>query len=258
MKHTGTTNRGLLLAICLAVRPAGSLPAAEGVILDPTEIVRRSDDLLRRGQSYAQFEMVIRRPEWTRTLVMDGWTQGTSNSLMKALAPKKEEGVTFLKKGREAWQFIPSIDRVIKIPPSMMLQSWMGSDFTNDDVVRADSLVVDYTHAITDETSENGVRYWLIEGIPKPNAPVVWGKIVFKIRQANQVADRVDFYDEDGTLIKYYQTDDIQTIEGLDVATRFTMYDLTRPGHQTSLTYRNITFQPKLRPGLFSVRSLKR
>ena len=231
-------------------------PAGEGV--DAREIIRRSDDLLRRGQSYAKFTMTIERPDWTRTLVMEGWTEGASNAFMRVLAPKKEEDVTFLKKGREAWQYVPSVDRVIKIPPSMMLQSWMGSDFTNDDIVRADSLVVDYTHRIASEPEEEGVAYWVIEAIPLEDAPVVWGRVMFKVRKQNYVADRVDYYDEDGELVKYYQTFDIQKVEDLEVATKFTMYDLTREGYSTSLAYEDMTFRPEIKSGTFSVRNLRR
>ena len=226
--------------------------------LDATEIVRRSDDLLRRLESYAKVEMKIVRPDWHRTLVIEGWTQGTSNSLMRVLSPKKEKGVMFLKKKREAWQYVPAIDRIIKIPPSMMLQSWMGSDFTNDDVVRSDSLVVDYTHRMIDELEQAGARYWIIEGIPKPDAPVVWSKILFKIQQETFVSKRADFYDEEDIVVKYYQTSDIQTVEGVDVATCFTMYDVSRPGYSTTLTYHGITFSPDIEKNLFSVRNLRR
>jgi outer membrane lipoprotein-sorting protein len=246
----------------LLIVATGMMWAAAGGALggevDAKEIIRRSDDLLRRGQSYARFTMKIERPDWTRSVEMESWTKGVSNAFMRVLAPKKEKDVTFLKKGREAWQFVPSVDRVIKIPPSMMLQSWMGSDFTNDDIVRADSLVVDYTHRITGEPAEEGVSYWIIEAIPLEEAPVVWGKVEFKVRQENYVADRVDYYDEEGILIKYYLTFAIKEVEGLSVATAFTMFDLTREGYKTSLTYEDITFKPDIKPSTFSVRSLRR
>ena len=241
----------LLLALCPFVGWAETQMTAK-------EIVRRSDDLGRRLESYARFSMHIERPDWSRTLVMEGWTQGASNMFMRVLKPRKEKDVTFLKKGREAWQFVPSVDRTIKIPPSMMLQSWMGSDFTNDDVVRADSLVVDYTHTITGEPDEDGTAYWIIEAIPLPEAPVVWGRVVLKIRKADFVADRADYYDEDGKKVKYYQTFDIKTIDQLAVATRFTMYDLSNPGYNTTLTYDELTFSPDLEPSTFTVRNLKR
>jgi hypothetical protein len=244
-----------MLFCCLPTAPMTGL-AEEA--LTAREIVRRSDDLSRRSESFAVFTMNIERPDWTRTLVMEGWTQGTSNTFIRILSPKKEKDVTFLKRRREAWQYVPSVDRTIKIPPSMMLQSWMGSDLTNDDIVRADSMVVDYDHAITGEPEEDGIAYWVIEAIPKPEAPVVWGKVVLMIRKQDFVADRADYYDEDGELMKYYRTFDIQRIEGHDVATRFTMYDLTNPGYSTTLIYDEMTFSPDMKPGMFSVRSLKR
>lgn len=247
-----------LCVLALWLGAVGASPGAEAE-MTATEIIRRSDDLLRQRQSYAVITMDIERPDWSRRMVLEGWTEGASNALMRVLEPKKEQGVTFLKRGREAWQFVPAIDRVIKIPPSMMLQSWMGSDFTNDDVVRSDSLVVDYTHAILEEREEEGgVGYWVIEAIPKPEAPVVWGRVVVTVRKGDLVAERADFFDEDGELTKYYRTFDIREVEGTAVATRFVMYDLTRPGHSTALRYEDITFQPDIEEGTFSVRRMQR
>jgi len=242
--------------VLILLSPCGSVGGAEPS--DAREIVRRSDELHRREKSYATITMVIARPDWTRTLEMEGWTQGTSNSFMRVLKPKKEKGVTFLKKGRQAWQYVPSVDRVIKIPPSMMLQSWMGSDLTNDDVVRADSLVVDYDHRIAEETEEDGTPSWIVEAIPKDDAPVVWDKVVLKIRKENYLADRIDYYDEEGVLVKYYVSSEIRNIEGMELATKFTMYDKTKEGYSTTLTYDGLTFQPELKQGIFTVRNLRR
>jgi outer membrane lipoprotein-sorting protein len=265
MKMIGTTDLPRHVSVSLRILRWGAScllalcgsGAAESVP-DAREIVRLSDDLHRREQSYATITMVITRPDWTRTLEMEGWTQGTSNSFMRVLKPKKEKDVTFLKKGREAWQYVPSVDRVIKIPPSMMLQSWMGSDLTNDDIVRADSLVVDYDHRIAEETEENGTGYWIVESIPKENAPVVWDKVVLKVRRTSYLADRIDYYDEDGVLVKYYLTSDIKNIEGLELATKFIMYDKTREGYSTTLTYDKLTFRPEIKKGTFTVRNLRR
>ena len=189
---------------------------------------------------------------------MEAWTRGTEESFIRVLAPPKERGVTFLKKGREAWQYAPTIDRVIKIPPSMMLQSWLGSDFTNDDVVRADSLVVDYDHAILSVPEEDGVAYWMIEARPKPAAPVVWGRIVLKIRQADFIPVRVDYYDEDSALVKYYETADFADVEGRRLALRATMHDQSRPGNQTEIRYDSLTFKPRMEPDTFTVQNLRR
>lgn len=232
--------------------------AARGEALAPVEIVRRCDDLLRGEESYCRLTMTITRPTWSRTVTMEAWTQGTENSFIRVLSPPKEKGVTFLKKGREAWQYVPSIDRVVKIPPSMMLQSWMGSDFTNDDVVRADSIVVDYDHAVASEPVEDGTAYWVIEARPRPAAPVVWGRVDLKIRKEDFIPVRVDYYDEDGELVKYYETADFATVEGRRLATRMTMHDRSRPGNTTELTYDSLTFAPDLRPDTFTVQNLRR
>ncbi len=244
------------LAGLLALGLAGA--AARGEELSATEIVRRCDDLLRGEQSYCKLTMTVARLKWTRTVAMEAWTRGTEESFIRVLAPPKEQGVTFLKKGREAWQYAPTIDRVIKIPPSMMLQSWLGSDFTNDDVVRADSLVVDYDHVLAAEPEEDGVAYWVVTARPKPAAPVVWGRIELKIRKADFIPVRVDYYDEDGALVKYYETADFAEVEGRRLALRATMYDRSRPGNRTELRYEALTFKPDLPADTFTVQNLRR
>lgn len=233
------------------------LPACRAEELAARELVRRSDELLRGEKSFCTLTMQIQRPTWTRTLKMEAWTQGTENALLRVLYPPREKGVGFLKRGREAWQFVPAIDRTIKIPPSMMLQSWMGSDLTNDDVVRADSLVTDYRHEILERPEDTG-GVWVIGAEPLPDAPVVWGKIVFRIEAERLVGLRVDYYDEEDRLVKYYETSNITEVEGRFIPLQMSMYDLSRPGHITSLTYENVTFHPDLKRGHFSVQHLER
>lgn len=231
---------------------------AQAETLTPTEIVRRCDDLLRGEESYCQLAMTITRPKWTRAVEMEAWTRGTEQSFIRVLSPPKEKGTTFLKKHREAWQYAPSIDRVIKIPPSMMLQSWLGSDFTNDDVVRADSIIVDYTHAIVREITDQGVDCWVVAAVPKPDAPVVWGRIELQIRKPDFIAVRVDYFDEDGAKIKSYDTAEYAEIEGRRLALRMTMRDLTRPGYQTEIRYSGLTFKPEMPPDIFTQQNLRR
>lgn len=244
------------LAGLVALGVAGS--AARGAELTAKEVVRRCDDLLRGEQSYCKLTMTVVRQKWSRTVAMEAWTRGTEESFIRVLAPPKEQGVTFLKKGREAWQYAPAIDRVVKIPPSMMLQSWLGSDFTNDDVVRADSLVVDYDHAFAGEPEEDGVAYWVVAARPKPAAPVVWGRVELKIRKADFIPARVDYYDEDGELVKYYETADYAEVEGRRLALRATMHDRSRPGNRTELRYAELTFRPDLPADEFTVQNLRR
>jgi hypothetical protein len=222
--------------------------------LTAREIIRRSDDLLRGSNSYARVTMDITRPRWSRSLTLDAWTQGASNAFIRVVAPKKDRGVTFMKRGREAWQFVPAIDRVIKIPPSMMLQSWMGSDFTNDDIVRADSIVTDYEHVVVATNAD----HWVIDAIAKPDAPVVWGKVTFRVDRTNYVPRHVEYRDEEGELVKYSDTADIKVVEGVELATRFTMVDVTRPGYKTVVRYEALTFKPELPAEGFDLRRLRR
>lgn len=222
------------------------------------DIVKKSDDLMRGLKSYAKITMKIQRPEWSRELKMDTWSEGTEKAFIRTLAPAKEKGVTFLKIGREAWNYLPSAERIIKIPPSMMLQSWMGSDFTNDDLVKADSLVVDYTHKIEKEYEKDGIKVWQLLLIPKENAPVVWGKVVLTVRQDNWVTTRCDYFNEDMELVKYFQTSNIQKIEGKFVPMQFTMTNVKKSGHSTTIIYNELTFKPKIGPDTFSKSNLKR
>ena len=247
---------GAFLALCVAV--SGGVHASTNALPDAREIVRRSNDLLRDTNSYAVVVMEIARAKWSRSVTLEAWTSGTDKAFIRTLAPRKDKGVTFLKRGREAWHYVPVIDRVVKIPPSMMLQSWMGSDFTNDDVVRADSIVTDYEHKVVREEEREGRPCWVVEAIPKPDAPVVWGKLRFTVDQANYVAERIEYEDEDGELIKYGETTEVSLVEGREVATTFEMHDVTRPGNRTTIKYRRITFSPVMDKDTFTLKNLRR
>lgn len=246
-----------LVIASVLISVTGALGQEEAEALSPVEIVRRCDELLRGEQSFCRLAMTITRPGWTRSLEMEAWTRGTEDSFIRVLSPPREKGVTFLKRGREAWQYVPSIDRVIKIPPSMMLQSWLGSDFTNDDLVRADSIVADYTHAILSHPSEGDAPCWLIEARPRPRAPVVWGRVEIVIRKQDYIPVRIDYVDEAGKLVKSCKTSDYVEVEGRRLATRLVMHDLSRPGNNTTIQYKELTFRPDIGPDTFTLRNLR-
>jgi outer membrane lipoprotein-sorting protein len=243
-------------ASCVVVSRA--IGAETNALPDAREIVRRSNDLLRDTNSFAVVVMKIVRPKWSRSVTLEAWTSGADKAFIRTLAPRKDKGVAFLKRGREAWNFVPAIDRVIKIPPSMMLQSWMGSDFSNDDVVRADSIVTDYDHKVVREENRSGRPCWVVEAIPRPDAPVVWGKLRFVVDQANYVAERIEYEDEDGLLVKYGEATDVSLVEGRELATTFVMHDVTRPGNRTTINYRRITFSPDIDEDTFTLKNLRR
>ena len=162
--------------------------------LDVKEIIQKSDDLMRGKTSYGELIMETRTPRWTRSISMQSWSEGTTKSFILITAPVRDKGTTFLKINNEMWQYVPKVEKIIKIPPSMMLQSWMGSDFTNDDLVRESSIVEDYNCKLL---AEEPARY-KIELIPKPDAAVTWGKIIYYIAKVTFVPLRADFYDEEG------------------------------------------------------------
>ena len=145
---------------------------------DIKEIVKKADEKFRGMSSQGELTMTIERPSWSRTVSMKNWTLGNEFSLIYITAPAKEKGQVFLKRQNEMWNWVPSIERMIKIPPSMMMQSWMGSDFTNDDLVKESSLVKDYAHNLLSEEKIEGYDCYKIELIPNEDAPVVWGKIL--------------------------------------------------------------------------------
>jgi len=247
----------VLGALLVLIMLMGIFLTAPALAQDAKSIVSKSDSLMRGAKSYGRMKMIIERPKWTRTIVMDVWTKGTANAFIRTLSPAKEKGVTFLKIGREAWNYLPSVERTIKIPPSMMLQSWMGSDFTNDDLVKADSLIVDYTHKIIGEFEGGGQKQWKLELIPKENAAVVWGKVVMNIRKDNYVMTKTEYYNEDMVMVKFIETGSIQKIEGKDIPMKLSMTNLRKTGHKTSMIYEKLTFKPNISADTFTQGNLK-
>ncbi len=189
---------------------------------------------------------------------MKAWALGTEYSLILITAPARDKGQAFLKRENEMWNWQPSIDRVIKLPPSMMMQSWMGSDFTNDDLVKESSITRDYTHALKADSTINGTSVYRIELIPKPEAPVVWGRIVAFIdkKEFNQVL--VHYYDEDDILVNALVLSDVRTIGGKRLPTRMEMIPAENPKHKTIVEYLDLKFDVPLKEDFFSLQNLKR
>ncbi len=225
---------------------------------DAREIVRKANDLMRGSSTYTEFSMTIEKPEWSRTVEMKAWSLEPDYSLVYVTEPARDRGSVTLKRKNEVWNWLPSVQRVIKIPPSMMLQSWMGSDFTNDDLVRQSSIVEDYTQAIAGEDTVAGRQCWKIELIPKPDAGVVWGKLYMWISHPGYIELRTDFYDEDGTRIKTFTGSDIKTFDGRSIASHWEMIPVQEPGKKTVLDYRLLDFNVKFDQSFFSEQNMKR
>ncbi len=156
------------------------------------------------------------------------------------------------------WTYLPSVERVIKIPPSLMLQSWMGSDFTNDDLVKESSLPTDYVHRIDAETTEDGDACYRLVATPKPNAPVVWGKLVLLIRKSDFLPRREEFYDDGGALVKTLYFDQIRKIGSRSYPMHWRMVSHNKPGHETTLTFSSLEFDKAVSADIFTHQNLKR
>ena len=168
------------------------------------DIVKKADELIRSKSSYSVVEMTIVKPGWSRTMSMKLWALEPDYALIYVSSPARDKGTVTLKRKNEVWNWLPSVQRVIKIPPSMMLQSWMGSDFTNDDLVRESSVVNDYTHSLIGEETMNGYKCHKIKMTPKPEAGVVWGKIIVWISKDRYLQTKADYYSEDGKKVKTF------------------------------------------------------
>jgi len=190
---------------------------------DAKEIVRKADEKARGNSSRGELTMKIVRPSWTREMSLKIWSKGTDLALVLVTAPARDKGTASLKRKKEIWNWQPSIDRVIKLPPSMMMQSWMGSDFTNDDLVKESSIVNDYTQKIIKDSTIDGRPCWKIELTPKPDAPVVWGKVYTWIDKKDYIEMRNEFYDEDGQLVNTMLSSGIKLMGGEMLASHMEM-----------------------------------
>lgn len=228
------------------------------VAQDAKEIVRKANDLMRGTSTYSEISMTIVKPDWSRTIAMKVWAVEPDYSLVYVTEPARDRGSVTLKRKAEVWNWLPAVQRVIKIPPSMMLQSWMGSDFTNDDLVRQSSIVDDYTHSFAGEESIAGHICWKIALIPKPTAGVVWGKVFMWISKAGFLELRTDFFDEDGTLVKSFVGSNVRVFDGRSLPSHWEMTPVNEPGKKTVLEYRTIKFNMKIDQSFFSEQNMKR
>ncbi|WP_394255919.1 outer membrane lipoprotein-sorting protein [Vibrio harveyi] len=221
------------------------------------DIVQKSDQAMRGDSSYTESTMEIIRPDWTRSMTMKSWTKGTDLSLVLVTAPAKDKGSASLKRQREMWNWVPSIERVIKIAPSMLSQSWMGSDFTNDDLINQSSIVVDYQHQLKGEDVFDGEKVWVIDAVAKPDAPVVWSKVTLWISKSTYLQRKVEFYDEFDERVSVMTTYDVKELGGRKLATRMEMQPLDKPENKTVLITHQAQFDFDIDDSFFSQQQMK-
>jgi len=223
------------------------------------EIIKRADEKMRGKTNTSTMEMQIIRPTWKRSVSMKSWGRGMDYSMTYITAPAKEKGQVFLKRKSEMWNWMPSIGRMIKIPASMMSQGWMGSDYTNDDILKESSIVHDYNHTIVIEENMEGFDTYKIEMIPKEEAAVIWGKVYKWITKDGEFIQlKSEYYDEDNELVKSDFAYDFKAMDGRLIPTRIEIIPANEDGKKTVLYIQDIKFDVDLPETFFSQQQMKK
>ena len=225
--------------------------------LSAKDIVKKADENMRGKTSEARITIKIIRPTWSREMDMKAWSKGDDYSMILVTSPAKEKGTVFLKRIKEVWNWIPSIERHIKLPPSMMSQSWMGTDFTNDDLVREASSVVDYDHTLLGNETILDKDCYKIQMIPKPSAAVVWEKVIVWIDVVDFLQLKAEFYDEDGELVNIMNSSDIKEMGGRKITSKIEMIPDDKEGNSTVIIYNDIIFDKPINDDFFTTRNMK-
>lgn len=217
------------------------------------DLIDRIDNLYRLDSSYAVMSMEIVTPDWQRTLTMEAWSKGMDYTLVRVISPAKEKGISTLKRDSEMWNYFPKINKVIKVPPSMMMGSWMGSDFTNDDLVREVSLAEDYDVSLEDTDTLH-----ILTLVPKEMTVTVWGRIVIEVDQQNLLPVREIYYDEDGTAMREMIFKDVRDYDGRLIPAVMELVPLNKDNQKTILRYETLTFNEPVDDDIFTLRNLKK
>ncbi len=225
---------------------------------NPTEIIRNSENLLKGSNTYAEIEISIIRPKYTRTIQMKSWSKGEKYAMSLITAPAKDAGTVFLKRDKEVWNWVPGIERNIKLPPSMMSQSWMGTDMTNDDLVRQTSLTNDFTHTFLGMETIDGMECYKISLVPKPGTPVAWGKIVTWIEKTHYNQIKTQFFDEDNVLVNTFKGSELRKYGNKTLTSRLEMIPADKPGQKTVLIYQNLNLNMNLSDDFFTTQNMKK
>lgn len=247
MKHFSA----VLITVLLSLNAAADTGSR-----DAKDIVRDALNHWRGTSSQGAMTMTIHRPDWERSMSMESWTQGEKRSLVRVTAPRKDRGNGTLMDGNNMWSFSPKINRVIKVPSSMMSQSWMGSDFSNKDISRADDIVEQYDHTLLSESQVDGHVAYEIQSIPHEDAAVVWGKEVLVVRSDNVLIEH-RFYDQDGELVKALRTLEIGDMGGRTVAVQQRMEKVDAPDEWTEIIVDSVDFDVELSDNIFTLSNLR-
>jgi outer membrane lipoprotein-sorting protein len=262
--HINTLWRCMLWLVLSSLPVTGAFAEGEAeqvagnakVVTEARELVRQAIEHWRGTASVGEMTMTIHRPDWERSMSMRAWTQGNDRSLVRVTAPSRDKGNGTLMLDNSMWNYSPKVNRVIKVPSSMMGQSWMGSDFSNKDVSRADDIVDQYQHELLETTESEGLVVYVVESVPNEEAAVVWGKEVLRIRSDLILLEHA-FYDQDGKLVKQMKTLDIGELGGRISALRQRMERIDRPYEWTELRVDAMDYEAQLDEKMFTLSSLR-
>jgi len=222
------------------------------------DIVKKADDKMRG--TTMQGEIIIRtvRPTWSREMQCKVWMKGNSLSLILIQSPARDKGIAFLKRKKEVWNWMPALERTIKLPPSMMNQSWMGTDFTNDDLVKESSITEDYDHTFIGDTIIDKRPCYIIRMIPRSETAVVWSKVVVCIDKKDFLELHSRFYDDDGKLVNIMNGTDVRMMDGRLIPTRFEMIPVDKKNQKTEMIYKQLTYDKPIDDGFFTAERMKK
>ena len=223
---------------------------------DPVAILDAAFDNWRATSSHAVMEMTIRTATGTRNLEMESWTLGDDKALVRFTAPARDAGNATLQDGNRTYVFNPRLNQVIQLPASAMSQSWMGSDFSYDDLAKSESVVSDYTHTLLQTRSSGGHTVYVIQSIPKRGVPVVWGSLVVSVRD-DYVLMGQDFYDQNGQLVRSMVADRVTTLGGRPYPVQLTMSSVATPGQWTKIVTKSAEFDVTFPTYLFTRSNLQ-
>jgi outer membrane lipoprotein-sorting protein len=244
----------IVAVFCLCSQPLLRAQEAEP---DIDTIIKKVDELYRSNTSYGEMEMTIMTPNWERTLKMEFWSEGMDKTFIYIESPKKDRGIATLRIEKEMWNYFPKINKVMKVPPSMMMGSWMGSDFTNDDLVKESTLLDDYDRRlIRPAGAEEG--YYYIELSARADTISVWDKIEVKVRKSDYIPVRQTYYDEKGNSMRVLNFSDVKNFSGRIIPSTMEMTPTGKEGHKTIVKYINARFDAKLSKDVFTLRNLQK
>jgi outer membrane lipoprotein-sorting protein len=223
-----------------------------------TDIIKKADEKFQGKSSYSEMKMTIVRPKWSRTITFKSCNLGTDYSMTLITDPAKEKGQTFLKRQENMWSWNPTISRLVKLPPAMMSQGWMGSDFSNDDLLKESSLVNDYTHKIIGSEAIDGNDCYKIELTPKDDAAVVWGKLIKWITKKDFLQLKTQYFDEDNYIVKTETASKIMLMSGREIPTYFVLEPADEPGNKTIVEMIKIKYDIKATETFFSQQNMKK